>query len=419
MLLPGNYLIATSEGVTVRPYWKPSYVKKKRSYTEIIATFRKTFNNAVKRHMISDVPLGSYLSGGFDSSSVATIAASLSKKRLSTFTGRFKEGGRYDESRCSRAVASQINARMHEITITPKDFLKTIDDIIYHLDEPKVALPAFSQYHVSKLVAQHVTVVLTGHGGDELFGGYPVYKATLFKHLLLRNPIAALRLAFGFKPSELPRILYFLFFPLFSPEVSSGLFIMFNKKERKKLFTPRFQESLRQFRPQSLVRKLVNNLSGPDRIQHLYLTTYLPSLLIVEDKMGMAHSIEARTPILDNEMVEFALSIPLKDKLHNNQLKAILKDGMHDTLPSVLHKQAKLGFPTPLSLWFRGELKDYIYSILLSERTARRGIFNITYVKRILDKHSASTTDTTFDLVSANKIWSLLSIELWFRKFID
>lgn len=151
----------------------------------------------------------------------------------------------------------------------------------------------------------------------------------------------------------------------------------------------------------------------------MYLKTYLPSLFIIEDKLGMAHSIEARIPFCDNELVEFALSVPIEHKLYNNELKHIVKEGMKSRLPAELYKRPKLGFPTPLSLWFRKELKKFIYDILLDEKTISRGIFNGNYVKKLLDRHCSSKTDTIVDLVNANRIWSLVNIELWFRVFIE
>ncbi|MEK6809604.1 MAG: asparagine synthase C-terminal domain-containing protein [Nanoarchaeota archaeon] len=278
-----------------------------------------------------------------------------------------------------------------------------------------------SQYMVSKMVSEHVKVVLTGHAGDELFAGYPVYKASYFKDLLKRNPLNAWKLFYLFKWSEIPRAAYFLFFPLFDEEVKHGLFIMFNKRQRKMLLNKGFYESLPEKNTASVLRKLNRKdiSSAADRVQYLYLKTYLPSLLIVEDKMGMAHSIEARTPFCDNEMVDFANSIPMKFKLHRNELKHIPKNSMKVDLPSILYQQPKKGFPTPFSLWIRKDLKKYIYSLLLDERTRRRGIFNPSYVRELLDTHCNRKKDGLQDLVNAARIWSLLNIELWCRLFID
>jgi len=422
ILLPAHSLIFRNGKTSINEYWKPNYSKKcLNSQHEYIKKFQKIFKDSIKRHMISDVSLGSYLSGGFDSSSVVAIASEISKNRMETFTGRFDEGGKYDETPVSREVAKKVNAKVHEVTLKPNDFLKSINDIIYHLDEPKVALPAFSQYHVSKLVSRNVKVVLTGHGGDELFAGYPIYKTAYFKQLLKKNPFNFLRIFNFVRVNEIPRFFYFLFFPLFSEEVKHGLFIMFNKNQRKKLFTKKFYSKIKDYNPSNSLERYLRSdkLSESDKVQHLYLKTYLPSLFIVEDKLSMAHSIEARIPMCDNELIDFALSIPIKNKLYKNNLKYIIKESMRTKLPKNLYKQPKLGFPTPLSIWFRKELRSYIYDLLLDEKTISRGIFNKFYIKKLLDQHCSSKTDTLWDLVNANRIWSLINIELWFRIFID
>ncbi len=430
MLLPGHYILVQNGEVSIKQYWDASYLKsRKQNVQKYYTDFMSIFSASVQRHMISDVPLGSYLSGGFDSGSVTTIAATIAatknkdknKEKIQTFTGRFNEGGVYDETNCSRAVANRSGAIIHEVTITPQDFLSHIEKIIYHLDEPRVGIPAISQYMVSKLVSEHVKVVLTGHAGDELFAGYPVYKVSHFKDLLRKNPLMMLKIFSFFKWSEIPRSAYFMFFPWFDKEVRHGLFIMFNKRQRKKILSKDFYEGLTNKDTTSVLQKFQRKdiISLTDKIQYLYLKTYLPSLLVVEDKMGMAHSVEARTPFCDNEMVDFANSIPLRFKLYNHELKRIVKQSMKPYLPAMLYDQPKKGFPTPFSLWVRKDLKRYIYSILLSERTRNRKIFNHQEVKKLLDAHCRSRKDGLKDLANAARIWSLLNIELWCRIFID
>lgn len=422
MLLPGHYLLVQNGAVSITQYWDASYKKSdKQRVEDYYDEFRSILSRSVTRHMVSDVPLGSYLSGGFDSSSVATFAAGKSKKRIETFTGTFKEGGIYDETKGSRLVAKKIGAVVHEATISPQDFLSNIEKILYHLDEPKTGIPVISQDVVSKLVSQHVKVVLTGHAGDELFAGYPVYKVAYFKDLVRKNPFMALKFFSFFTWSELPRSLYFMFFPLFDEEVKHGLFIMFNKKHRKRLLSKSFYGALQNKNTTVVLEKFQRKdiTSSADKAQYLYLKTYLPSLLVCEDKMGMAHSIEARVPFCDNEMVDFANSVPLKFKLHHHELKHIIKQSMRKDLPSIHYRQPKKGYPTPFSLWIRKDLKRYVYSVLLDERTGNRGIFNQKYVRKLLDTHCNSKSDGLRDLVNAARIWSLLNIELWCRIFID
>ncbi|MBD3252114.1 hypothetical protein GF386_00090, partial [Candidatus Pacearchaeota archaeon] len=203
--------------------------------------------------------------------------------------------------------------------------------------------------------------------------------------------------------------------------VGSGLFIIFSERERKKILTKNFLKKTKSHSPIRSLNKIMNNknFSRIEEIEYKYLKTYLQGLLIVNDKITMAHSIESRTPLCDNELVKFANSISPKYKLHKNELKYLLKESMRSKLPKEIYEQPKTGFTTPFSLWIRKELKDYIYNILLDERTRNRGIFKIGYVKKMLDKFCNKKSDTLFDLVTAHKIWALLSIELWFRIFID
>jgi asparagine synthase (glutamine-hydrolysing) len=419
-LPPGSWMVLSGNTVKEESYWHSQYTKKHASHDAYVAEFTQLFHQAVQRHMISDVPLGSYLSGGIDSSGVATTAATIYKKQLHVFTGTFPEGGRYTELPCAQAVAKQIKAKHHITTITPKHFRESMEQIVYHLDEPRVGMGAFSQYHVAQEAAKHVTVILTGHGGDELFAGYPLYKARLLKSVL-RTPGASLKALFTIKPSELPHTLYYLFYPLFQPEVGYGTFVMFSQNDQKKLFTTDFQHKTNQHDPYSYIRSLATerSLSPEDRVQEIYLRTYLPALFIVEDKIGMAHSLESRTPICDNTLVAFSESVPLAAKLHDGVLKAIPKDAFRNQLPALLYTQPKKGFPTPLSLWFRNELRPYVEELLLSERFSKRGICNQTAVKKLLEAHFSSRSDSLRDYVQAARIWSLINIELWFRIFID
>jgi len=425
LLLPAHYLVfdLMSRKLIKKRYWSPDFTKKQYSgIDECLAEFKSIFHDSVKRHLISDVPVGSYLSGGFDSSAVSEQASemlSTKKSRINTFTGRFDNGKKYDETACSREVARKINANLFEVTVTPKMFLSGIYKMAYHIDEPKSSLSAIAQYYVSRLASKHVRVVLTGHAGDELFAGYPVYKATYFKHLAKKNPLNIFRLNF-FKPSELPRAMYFILFPLIDSETRHGHFLLFSKRQRKKLFTREFASALEGYNPIQNIKKMYDpKLDMVDNVQKIYMQFFLPSMLIIEDKLGMASSIEARTPFCDNELVEFSLRVPMKYKLYHNTMKYLVKEGMRDKLPKVLYKQPKRGFPTPLSLWARKELKKFLYELLLSEKSINRGIFNQDAVRDLLDKHCKRKTDTLLDLVNANRIWALMNVELWFRLFID
>lgn len=434
LLMPGEFMLydINKKILSVKKYWdvvfKYNDGSKERVGSEdidyYINKFKTLLNDSVQRHMISDVPLGSYLSGGFDSSSVTATAAILEKEknkkiRLNTFTAKYKES-QYNETECSSALAKKYNAIKNDVVIRPEDFLMGINKLVYHLDEPKVGLPAISGYYVAKRASKDVTVVLTGHAGDELFLGYPVYKAFYLKSLIRKNPLNIFKGLSMFRFSEMPRAAYYLFFPFFDPETKHGIFIMFNKRQRKKLFHREFYEKIKDYEPAStVIRYYIKNQDHLMNLQRIYIKAYLPSMLIVEDKISMAHSIEGRIPFCDYKLVEFSLETPVEIKLHNKELKYIVKESMKDRLPGIFYNQEKRGFPTPLSLWFRKELKRYAYDLLLSERTISRKIFNERYVKKLLDKHSQSKTDGLMDLVNAARIWSLINIEVWLRIFVD
>lgn len=423
-LLPGHFIVCKLNGaVNICQYWDLSFSTDTNSdnVRDCLEQYEHIFHKSIKRHLISDVPVGSYLSGGFDSTSVAYLASKEVKNTFYTFTGAFTEGSDYDERECARAVAQKIGAKNLEVIITPQDYRDSILQIMYHLDEPTLGSGAFPQFMVAKLVSEHVRVVLTGHGGDELFCGYEVYKAAHIREIIKNKKIDIFNLISMFNSKEFLRIMYFLIGPLFCKDLRYGLFIMFNNRQRTKLFTQDFLKNHQNYSPIEVVKKILYGkaFSFPEMFCYLYVKTYLPTLFIQEDKVSMAHSIEARTPICDNEMVNFAVSLPFEYKLHQGILKYFTKSIMKGKLPDILYNQKKMGFPTPIARWYRNELKDFAYESLLSPQITKRNIFNIKYLKNMLNNHCSRKTETLYDYAFANRIYSLIAIEYWFRSFID
>lgn len=422
--LPAGYWMQwKSTGITTGRYWDISFKQDfNGNFQDATEEYINMLQNSVARHMISDVPVGAYLSGGLDSSSVATFAAQNLTGPLNTFTGAFTDAPYYDERMGSRAVARNIGAINHEIEIKPEDYLQNIEKVIYHLDEPTLGTGAFPQYMVSRLVSQSVKVVLTGHGGDELFAGYQVYKVALIKEMLKRNIFKVSSMFLGVRNDEWSRILYYLLYPLLYPEIGYGLFIMITKKQRSYFFSRDFLAQHKEYEPLNSLKDLVEgkDYSPGEQLLALYLKTYLPTLFIQEDKVGMAHSIEARLPLCDNQLLELALRIPLEIKLWGNDLKAIPKKSMKSQLPEVLYNLPKRGFPTPFARWYRNEpLKSFMEEFLFSKKSMERGIFNVATLKNIFQKNLDSRTDTLFDYTRANILYSASIVELWFRIFID
>lgn len=421
ILEPGQYLIYSDQQIQIKSYWEAEFNPIEAPISEQLERFKTTIRQSVKNHLMSDVPLACYLSGGFDSTSVATLASGELEDALFTFTGRFQEGDLYDESPCANLVAKGIESNHHLVTITSQDFVEQIEKLVYSLDEPKVGPGAFSQYMVAKLAAEHVKVILTGHGGDELFAGYPVHKAMFTQQAIENRWSEVFKLGKYLKKSEFPFFVYFAIFSQWKPQIRYGLPILFHKNEWKHLFTAEWYNQIKPIDPDLAIRSVLENkqFDNLSRLQYLYIKTYLPSLFVVEDKIGMAHSLESRTPLCDNGMIDLALSIPFKQKLHQGELKYIVKAGMRDKLPEMLYYQRKKGFPTPINKWFRTDLKDFLRDILLSRRMAERGIFDPKSVSSLLDKHFKTKRTTPFSEIRAHQIWILLNVELWFRVFID
>lgn len=424
-LPPAGWLRWRPQGVTQGRFWELefSHGGSQPTFAEAAEEYADVLQRAVRRHMIADVPVGAYLSGGFDSASVATLARDeVGSEPFHTFTGAFTDAPYYDERSGSRAVAQRIGARTHEVEIRPFDFADEIRRVIYHLDEPTLGTGALPQYVVARLVSQHVKVVLTGHGGDECFAGYQVNKVALLQETWRRSRARLPRVLGGIRPDEWTRVLYFLLYPLVFPEVSAGLFIMTPRRKRAAFLTPEFLASCGDHEPLDVLesaRHVPGELPG-QRLMRLYLRTYLPTLFIQEDKLGMAHAVESRTPLCDNELVDFAARLPLSLKLEGGQLKALPRAAMRSRLPDRLYDLPKRGFPTPFQRWYKAEpLRSLLEDLLLAPRARQRGIVEPAALERLWRRHQSSKTDTLYDYARANTLYSCAMIELWHRIFID
>lgn len=416
ILQPGHFAILTAGRFVLEKFWQPNFKKTHLSdISEYLHRFEELLEASVSRQLMSDVPLGSYLSGGFDSSSIATVASELLDDQVATFTGFFKEGGVYDERREAALVATRIGSTNHQVEIRQEDFISNIYDIIYHLDEPKVGSGVFPQYQVSKLVSQYVKVVLTGHGGDELFCGYPLYKMHYFRDLIRKNPLRCISLFQQIHSGEYKAAIVNILFPIFRKEMGLGINLSWDSGKWRSLLHPALKAELVDYNPLESLYRIIEQ--GPedrmDRVQNLYLKTYLPSLFIVEDKVGMAHSIEARLPLCDNEMVDYALSVPIEDKLYDNQLKYIIKKSMQKKLPEELYLQPKKGFPTPMAKWFREGLKGFVEDVLLSDRCLDRGVFDPDILQKTVKKHMSGKQN------NQHALWRYLCVEIWHQVFLD
>jgi len=417
-LEPAHVLIA-SPGQTLRVerYWEshfePEYGRPEGYFVERL---RDLIEESVRLHLVSDVPVGAFLSGGIDSSAIVATAARLSSAPVKTFSIGFKEQA-YDESRHARLVADRIGAEHHELILEP-DVLDIIDELAWYLDEPFGDPSAIPTYMVSKLASQHVTVVLSGDGGDELFAGYDKYvvEARERRYRFVPAPIRNLLGSVGAAMPEGMKGRNFLrHLSLVGVDRYLDASTFFRRDGQERLFQRDAWEQLAHHDPWRAEAAVLANADGSwlSALQHLDLKSYLPlDILTKVDRMSMAHSLEARVPLLDHKLVEFAQTIPPELNLRGETTKYIFKRAMRGILPDQIIDRPKHGFAVPLGRWFRGQLGPFVRELLLSERSRRRGIFNAVYIEELVRRHDRGR-NLDFHL------WTLISFELWCRTFLD
>jgi len=417
--LPPGHLLSASRGrsrVKIEPYWDVHFAPVTNRTEESFAEeLRALLDESVQLHMVSDVPVGAFLSGGIDSSSVVASMARASSKPIKTFSIGFKEAG-FDELPAAREVARAFGTDHHEEILEP-DALNIIDKIVWHLDEPFGDSSAIPTYMVSELASKSVTVVLSGDGGDELFAGYEKYLVEKRERRYDKLPPLVRRLA-GAVGEALPDPARGKNFLTHFGKAGADRYLdastLFRLSQFSRLFMPDVLQKVLpaagNFDVSKFHAKTGNWLSA---LQYADLKNYLPmDILTKVDRMSMAHSIEARVPLLDHKLVEFAATIPAEMQIRDMRTKHILKSAMNGILSENIINRPKHGFAVPLGSWFRGKLDDFARDILLSSRSRQRGVFNSHYVETLLSKHSAGRE---LDL----HLWTLISFELWCRKFLD
>jgi asparagine synthase (glutamine-hydrolysing) len=417
-LEPGHLLTASPGGTPViERYWElsfePDYGKEEDYFIEHV---RGLLEESVRLHMVSDVPLGAFLSGGIDSSSIVATAARLTDAPLKTFSIGFSEPD-YNELEYARVVAKRFRTEHHELTLGP-DSLDRLEDLAWHLDEPFGDSSAIPTFMVSKLAAQSVKVVLSGDGGDELFAGYDKYLVEKRERgytplpALIRTVLGPIgrTMPDGMRGRNLLRHM-----SLAGAERYLDACTLFRRDDMKKLFRPDVFKLLAPYEPwrakaaymESGERHWLSNLQGLD------VNNYLPlDILTKVDRMSMAHSIETRVPLLDHKLVEFAATIPPEMNLRGGTTKYVLKRAMKGILPERIINRPKKGFAVPLGYWFRGKLGSYVRDLLLGESARRRGFFNAPYIEDLVAQHERGRN---LDL----QLWTLISFELWARVFLD
>ena len=420
---PGSCMVVKDGKAQVRQYWDLEFSPRERSIQDAEAELLSLLDEAVRLHMISDVPVGFLLSGGVDSTAMLGFTVGKTDKKLSSYTLGFSAPGLADERPYARLAAERYGSEHHEMTITSKEFAAFLPSFAWHMEEPCCEPQAVALYYVSRLAKDYVKVLISGEGGDEAFAGYPIYRNLLWLERIktaLRPFNGALSAFFTRLNSVLrsPRIAKYaplLNLPLesyyYSRTSNPGRF--FNSRV-KDLYSADFLHHVDKEISTSLVRGYLRNGAGSRLNKMLYTDTKtsLPDdLLLKADKMTMANSIELRVPFLDHKFLEFAASLPENLKVRWFTTKFIAKRAFKDRLPQQILRRKKVGFPVPYEAWQRTELKDWIQGLLLDREALSRGYFRKSCIEHLIKE------DARFGGYS-KEILSLVSLELWHRAFL-
>jgi asparagine synthase (glutamine-hydrolysing) len=429
-LQPGHTIeVSESGSVELQQYWDVPQNVEQQGYSEkyYVDTYRELLEESVTKHLMSDVPLGIFLSGGLDSSTITALVSKSRKEPIETFAVGYDEGA-YSELPFARAVAEHVGSHHHEVRVSREDFFGALPKLIWHEDEPLVWPSSVSLYFVAHLASKRVKVVLTGEGSDETLGGYARYPWTIWNSRLdhiyrsVSSPWLRSKIRKQIGDSKLlgataRRRLQHTFVGRNSESWSSFYFENFYCA-----FSVADQEDLliteESGDPESAYRNTLvywDKAKGDllDRLLYTDIKTYLVELCMKQDQMSMAASIESRVPFLDHVLVEFAASIPSRFKTRGMSGKLILKSAVKDLLPpSIIHRR-KMGFPTPIAKWILGPQLDALEKMLLGTRSMRRGFFRPEAVRRLFAEHRANSRD------NADQIWRLLNLEIWQRIFFD
>ena len=418
-LPPGHFLRWRDGRAQISQYWQVDARETfAGSEAEACEALREVLQDAVGSHLVSDVPLGAFLSGGVDSSAVVGMMARASSRPVQTFSIGFDDPA-FDELEHARTVATHFGTDHHEFVVRP-DGLSILDQLIGHFDEPFADSSAIPTWYVSEIARRHVTVVLSGDGGDELFGGYDRYLPHPRVAQFDRLAVPGLRAAAALAWPMLPHGAKGKNFLRHVAKDAAGRYLdsiaMFQPDERAALYAPGVRAAVSADSEATLARHFprFDGLPHDSRMMRFDFETYLPEDVLTKvDRMSMAHSIETRVPLLDNRVIDFAATLPARFKIRDGRRKHILKEALRPMLPAGILDRKKQGFGIPLGTWFRGGLTGLFSDVLDAPRTRQRGYFEPVFVSRLLKEHLAGERDHTL------RLWQLLVFELWHRQYLD
>ncbi|GCE17405.1 asparagine synthase (glutamine-hydrolyzing) [Dictyobacter kobayashii] len=418
---PGHWVLFENETMREECYWDFSFKKtEKHSIPEYLDGIKQHVHRAVEERMMADVPVGAMLSGGVDSSIISGIMSTLTSHKVKTFSVGFDHPD-YSELPYARMVADHFGTDHHELVVSSSDLTQYWPLLTWHRDEPVSEPSDLGVYLVSKLARQHVKVVLSGEGADELFAGYPKYvvdwmaryyhilpapvRNQVIQPLLERLPYSMRKLKTAARNISQP-----------APQRWMNWFGIFNGPLKEQLLANETKMAINLDASREFQHWLQQNPQRDDLSSMLYLDTkiWLPdNLLMKGDKMTMAASLESRIPMLDYKLIEYAASIPSEAKIKSLKTKYLLKKAFSNFLPEQILTRKKMGFNVPTGIWFREGQRDLISKLLLSERIRDRGYFNNAYIEQMVRDHLSGKTNYQA------QIFTLASLELWFRIFID
>lgn len=425
-LPPAHTLVLRDGTISINCYWKLEFNRLHGREEDLCGTLNELLKDAVRIRLVSDVPLGAFLSGGVDSSAIVCMMSETMDRPLKTFSIGFDDPS-YNELQYARIVAQRLNTEHHELMIQP-DVVHLVQDLVRYLDEPLADVSVFPTYLLSQLARQHVTVVLSGDGGDELFAGYEWYianKIACYYHKLpaLLREAWIPRIVGRIPPSArkkglINKVKRFVEGSILPGSLKHFRWNIFATEESKKhLYSKELQKSIGQM---SGYERFIDHLESTEQAEPLWqqqvadIKTYLADDILVKvDRMSMANSLEARTPFLDYRLVEFAAGLPSHLKLKGFQTKYLLKRCMASKLPRTVLSRKKEGFSIPMKNWLKQELRPMMQDLLSPERIKRRGFFNSSYVERLKKDHLEGTAN------HSHQLWSLMIFEIWQESYLN
>jgi len=419
---PAHWMKYENGKMSEKRYWQVVPHEKNMTLQQAEEKLSFLLSDSVKLRLLSDVPLGAFLSGGLDSSILVSLMAKASREQVKTFSIGFKESS-YNELNYARAVAKKYNTEHHEFIIQP-DALDLTEKLIKQLDEPFGDFSIFPTYLVSKMAREYVTVSLSGDGGDELFGGYDTYRAHMFAHSFYSKipdfvkkgfilPAANALPPTKKKKGAVNSFKRFVEGTLLPEYLYHARWMVFlSEKERRKLLSDEILSELSKTDRYDFIRKF--NCSSMDiddvtRTGFIDLNTYLiDNILVKVDRMSMASSLEARVPYLDHRVVEFAFSLPPQFKMDRLSTKVILKKTFRDNLPDEIKNRGKQGFSIPIKNWIRKDLKEMMTGLLDKTKLNQQGFFKTDFVEKMMREHIQGRAN------HSHKLWALMVFEQWY-----